>query len=193
MVRICCWLTRIAIGAAAFDGTPGAGGRADLPMLERSGTYIWDRQAISSQALSPRARGNGWLSPISPKFTGSIPANAGERYQCLLRQDHSKVYPRERGETMQVQVTLNPQMGLSPRARGNGWPDAHGCVKRARPPARRSAGNGRGVLSYEWPIPPPSRERGGTVVRRGASIVGVGLSPRARGNIPEEATIGRDG
>ena len=54
---------------------------------------------LSSQGLSPRVRGNRWLSRPSSGGSGSIPACAGEPREHWLSVYYTTVYPRVCGGT----------------------------------------------------------------------------------------------
>ena len=101
-VRRNCPPCRIRVYPRVGGGTTGAGG---------FGGY--------TGGLSPRGRGNQNTDVPWPFLWGSIPAWAGEpvprvRGDCVLR-----VYPRVGGGTMHHWKASMPQLGLSPRGRGN--------------------------------------------------------------------------
>ena len=50
---------------------------------------------------------------------GSIPAHAGEPGSGQTRQSPRRVYPRARGGTKFLPITIEAYKGLSPRTRGN--------------------------------------------------------------------------
>ena len=69
--------------------------------------------------LSPRVRGNRGPSRHTNRFSGSIPACAGEPVFAELLFGFVQVYPRVCGGTVATVDTPPPGMGLSPRVRGN--------------------------------------------------------------------------
>ena len=130
--------------------------------------------------LSPRGRGNRRRHQHVGANLGTIPARAGEpshiERRTLLRRD----YPRAGGGTFLRFALLARLAGLSPRGRGN--PRDGGAL-----------GGGQGTIPARAGEPPPRdasaagcrdypRAGGGTLVRSPAISVGVGLSPRGRGN-----------
>jgi hypothetical protein len=113
-----------------------------------------------SEGLSPRARGNGQRSARDARQYGSIPASAGERSSKTNSPCLRGVYPRERGGTSRGARQPRSCRGLSPRASGERLSDsAHRPEGRVYP-----------------------RERGGTLTCPVVQLRLTGLSPRARGN-----------
>jgi len=135
---------------------------------------------MHGQGLSPRARGNrptGWTGST---LLGPIPASAGEPTSGQLVKHCLGAYPRERGGTVTSSTGDSEGKGLSPRARGN-----LGCARAlslSRGPIPASAGEPQSLRrSPAMPRAYP-RERGGTLADTSRFKVGMGLSPRARGN-----------
>ena len=135
--------------------------------------------------LSPRVRGNQ-STPYHPsRYSGSIPACAGEphrRSRTLLKK---RVYPRVCGGTpfglnRPVPNTAST-MGLSPRVRGNLRPGQSLRQRLGSIPACAGEPNTRppyGLLLTVYP-----RVCGGTFVMGLLLCHGhAGLSPRVRGN-----------
>ena len=181
-----------------------AGGNAIGPIPARAGqpkneshrilfhrAYPRSRGATSSSAspgggspgLSPLARGNRmrWLSFFSP--ARPIPARAGQPRQREQTEARGRAYPRSRGATENSEPSARTHLGLSPLARGNHGAGAWYSVARGPIPARAGqphySSNDRD-LSKAYPrsrgataggIHPPKRHRG--------------LSPLARGNLPQ--------
>ena len=83
------------------------------------GTVVQRPHQDALEGLSPRVRGNRWVSTVSAVPTGSIPACAGEPgctgCICITR----KVYPRVCGGTWRIGTGQSNPLGLSPRVRGN--------------------------------------------------------------------------
>ena len=69
--------------------------------------------------LSPRVRGNPGVLAYGLRYGGSIPACAGEPLKVLCRDYDDEVYPRVCGGTFGHCALRLPNMGLSPRVRGN--------------------------------------------------------------------------
>ena len=69
--------------------------------------------------LSPRVRGNRLPLFIDADGAGSIPACAGEPTPPCSLIKTGRVYPRVCGGTPIGQVVTRPDLGLSPRVRGN--------------------------------------------------------------------------
>ena len=89
-------------------------------------------------------------------------------------------YPRECGGTIDVAGDVSPESGLSPRVRGNRLA-AEGDALRAGPiPA--SAGEPVPRASFHPQARAYPRECGGTFPNLFIDQVGMGLSPRVRGN-----------
>ncbi len=70
--------------------------------------------------LSPRARGNAFAQALARIGIGAIPASAGERVLSAAPLPSQRGYPRERGGTWDPGALRWSELGLSPRARGNG-------------------------------------------------------------------------
>ena len=112
----------------------------------------------------------------------SIPAWAGEPSQRSRRRPGTRVYPRVGGGTPRSLHGDVPQVGLSPRGRGNHLCLAHDPVDRrsipawaGEPPRRLSASSAAEVYP---------RVGGGTPNAHGQPDSEQGLSPRGRGNHP---------
>ena len=144
------------------------------------GTELGDQSHMQDTGLSPRGRGNQIRITVVFTRTGSIPAWAGEP-QHLVGPNHAlRVYPRVGGGTC---VTVNdapPNLGLSPRGRGN--PKDSLCwicggrsipAWAGEPPMRRPAISSHAVYP---------RVGGGTTGVHAPSLDQSGLSPRGRGN-----------
>ena len=137
--------------------------------------------------LSPRARGNQGLEMSVPFWVGSIPACTGEPVRGGRSRCWPGVYPRVHGGTRGSARTRSPDLGLSPRARGN---RAAGCRKNKRPrsiPActgepAESVRAGRRRRVYP-------RVHGGTTSRPATPAPATGLSPRARGNRSSSTSV----
>ena len=83
------------------------------------GTAEWTFTEIVAMGLSPRVRGNPKLPVPSARWTGSIPARAGEPKCLPVCYGNDRVYPRACGGTPSTRICTNRQDGLSPRVRGN--------------------------------------------------------------------------
>ena len=83
------------------------------------GTSTYTLAVTTENGLSPRVRGN-LQDLVSALGCGrSIPACAGEPIYLLLCHTAPPVYPRVCGGTCCVRWVTPPNIGLSPRVRGN--------------------------------------------------------------------------
>ena len=136
------------------------------------------------EGLSPRVRGNRGRPRFPGGNHGSIPACAGEPRYHTGQPEPRRVYPRVCGGTDLVLCRPPQLMGLSPRVRGN----------RRAAPARRTAGGSipacagepAGCAWYCGGAGVYPRVCGGTLMLAMISALGLGLSPRVRGNLPVE-------
>ena len=94
------------------------------------------------------------------------------------------VYPRECGGTLMNGADRLIVPGLSPRVRGNRLPRLAGCGVRGSIPA--SAGEPSVLSKWSCARGVYPRECGGTVMAKQDAGDSVGLSPRVRGNRPDE-------
>ena len=130
--------------------------------------------------LSPRVRGNPLLSLGAAVSFRSIPACAGEPGDSWPTSPTTEVYPRVCGGTSGTTPGTPNQPGLSPRVRGNhclggcqprGWRSIPACA--GEPPCA-------GCICRGWTVYP--RVCGGTLLLVLLRGLGLGLSPRVRGN-----------
>ena len=133
------------------------------------------------RGLSPRVRGNLVLVHAHHAVAGSIPACAGEpRHTGYARHDR-RVYPRVCGGTHCLGFPGFPELGLSPRVRGN--PPGGGAAECRQQSIPACAGE----PPYRHPPQHPGRVYprvcGGTLGMIGYYILNKGLSPRVRGNL----------
>ena len=73
----------------------------------------------AGRGLSPRVRGNPPASTPAGRGAGSIPACAGEPMTARTVTHSAQVYPRVCGGTYRPGAPQSPDLGLSPRVRGN--------------------------------------------------------------------------
>ena len=147
---------------------------------ECGGTLIVRPKRRCPPGLSPRVRGNlrgygahrGWL--------GSIPASAGEPEHGQLPRYDGEVYPRECGGTRLRSGLRLPQLGLSPRVRGNQEPLGPYYIQSRSIPASAGEPGGIGARRRRAEVYP--RECGGTSDDYLDKRIAKGLSPRVRGN-----------
>ena len=146
------------------------------------------RQKFTERArrvgLSPRVRGNRGHLAVLHGQQRSIPACAGEPASFALSQPLHPVYPRVCGGTLNIPTADESEMGLSPRVRGNLFVEEAVCILEGSIPA--CAGEPRHTRSMHGIHGVYPRVCGGTV---GDSIIrqaDKGLSPRVRGNRPQE-------
>ena len=150
--------------------------------------------------LSPRVRGNLFLTEGDILRSGSIPACAGEPLRNLEPSTEYEVYPRVCGGT-NVGFELGCAVqGLSPRVRGNRQGNVRVRSNRGSIPAcagepgsRRCGGEHTGSIPACAGEPVPQgtyqtissvypRVCGGTKRGDGETWYSYGLSPRVRGN-----------
>jgi len=147
----------------------------------RGGTIGFQPIIHLDQGLSPLARGNRRGGDGDAARSGSIPACAGEPYECEEIVASFGVYPRLRGGTAVGAVSIGQMMGLSPLARGNRRPLILVYTMRGSIPA--CAGEPQSRRPWPSPIGVYPRLRGGTMARRVIQSKPEGLSPLARGNL----------
>ena len=171
-----------SIPAWAGEPSPGWPGTSPSRVYPRvGGGTQFDKYLYSSRTgLSPRGRGNPSYWDISPSWSGSIPAWAGEpsfgksvRY-CL------SVYPRVGGGTLFGNGGVQELAGLSPRGRGN-----QARVIRKKPMVRSIpawAGEPLKQVVVQLTVRVYPRVGGGTHSQPANELPLRGLSPRGRGN-----------
>ena len=148
------------------------------------GTRTGSERPARRQGLSPRVRGNPIASRSSPSVIGSIPACAGEPGRTGEWQIHVKVYPRVCGGTPWSDDRPASGGGLSPRVRGNQcarggrWQCGWSIPACAGEPTTMTS-----KLSVSRVYP---RVCGGTCHHAAPGQIGNGLSPRVRGNRPDD-------
>ena len=160
----------------------------DCPMLKVyprvcGETCKLHRGNSTSWGLSPRVRGNLRFDTLYFWNCGSIPACAGK--PALGRADRNglAVYPRVCGETDTDDIILCPQLGLSPRVRGNlSCCSAQNARVRSIPACAGKPRTGDVGCSGVWVYP---RVCGETARMNRNFVSSGGLSPRVRGNRAE--------
>ena len=117
-------------------GTCGAGRRSgDYPRA--SGGTTWKTLTPPErEGLSPRERGNLRRSPCAEVNDGTIPARAGEPCPQPVRPGRRRDYPRASGGTTHSERFSDASMGLSPRERGNQFPQVSQVFAKGTIPAR---------------------------------------------------------
>ena len=135
---------------------------------------------ISREGLSPRVRGNRRRDDAVPIVRGSIPACAGEPDEGRRRQDGAGVYPRVCGGTWMEAGADGTEPGLSPRVRGNLGETVLDAFEDGSIPA--CAGEPPPSAAERWRQWVYPRVCGGTWQRKCMEKLGLGLSPRVRGN-----------
>ena len=147
------------------------------------GTVRATIRPIARVGLSPRVRGNQIGSCGAQFRLRSIPACAGEPAPGGLCRQEAKVYPRVCGGTLNAQNQIAAQQGLSPRVRGN---------LRADPAPHTHTGSIPACAGEPLPVRQSAACRrvyprvcGGTVYAGDTFQLDFGLSPRVRGNPPE--------
>ena len=182
-----CWILTPAGSIPAHAGKPGGA-------IAQGGVHgVYPRACgetreplpvfLPGKGLSPRMRGNHTLSDFVDEGTGSIPAHAGKPYSRRSPSTRSWVYPRACGETAHTLRLLTPPEGLSPRMRGNlPFEPLRGGRPRSIP---AHAGKPRGKRGRIWPTGVYPRACGETNMQKDPHSDHWGLSPRMRGNLPQ--------
>ena len=133
------------------------------------------------QGLSPRVRGNPFVYLSGSQCVGSIPARAGEPIDgCACLKCH-RVYPRACGGTCSTIHAQSTARGLSPRVRGNPRQLARAHLLIGSIPARAGEPTQTVLPALFSRVYP--RACGGTRLCRRLHRLGLGLSPRVRGNL----------
>ena len=170
---------------------PACAGEPNTAIRASAGRWVYPRVCGGTptlpcpdkryRGLSPRVRGNPNLEAGIPAGEGSIPACAEEPLPPYSVVHWIMVYPRVCGGTGVSTRLPSPDLGLSPRVRGNrAAPDtrvlASGSIPACagEPPASSLARAGFWV----YPRVCGGTERTGQVEPRD-----IGLSPRVRGNL----------
>ena len=139
--------------------------------------------------LSPRVRGNRNWRPLTMLTFWSIPARAGEPRRIAILKQLKGAYPRACGGTHFPALISAPQVGLSPRVRGNPErlnlvaDDPRSIPARAGEPCSCSP-SPRATSVYP-------RACGGTHILLHNVKLGKGLSPRVRGNRKPSSPLSR--
>ena len=145
------------------------------------GTLLAPGILMAKLGLSPRVRGNPRPRPRPRRYSGSIPACAGEPTCAMVDSCPSTVYPRVCGGTIRYAATSKHPTGLSPRVRGNPLA-AHRtrALMRSIPACagEPTTGYKPALLTAVYP-----RVCGGTLIGQRRRRFLPGLSPRVRGNL----------
>ena len=131
--------------------------------------------------LSPRVRGNPILKASRRKYSGSIPACAGEPRTNKPLRPLIMVYPRVCGGTAQVNAWFRTGLGLSPRVRGNLVALVDPLDSLGSIPACAGEPEAHGIARRVFKVYP--RVCGGTPTLQDMLRRSNGLSPRVRGNL----------
>ena len=110
-----------SIPAPAGEPPADAAYRKERAVYPRAcgGTVQTHRVSVAQYGLSPRLRGNQWLTVKRKIKWRSIPAPAGEPPFSSGQCASTKVYPRACGGTDDLAAIDIAAKGLSPRLRGN--------------------------------------------------------------------------
>ena len=172
-----------SIPACAGEPDRGSSNNHDSSVYPRvcGGTRIGARWRAADTGLSPRVRGNQATGMHPHKMDGSIPACAGEPRRAGILPRRRRVYPRVCGGTVGAYQVSLPEVGLSPRVRGNleqgvHWGECPGSI-----PACAGEPACARCRRRDRPVYP--RVCGGTVPVGDSVPIDGGLSPRVRGNL----------
>ena len=148
------------------------------------GTLSLATLSMRAWGLSPRVRGNHASDGGDNASTGSIPACAGEPDQRPPTTSLSPVYPRVCGGTVDVELPTGQGRGLSPRVRGNldtliSRLSTIGSIPACAGEPKCSPGRRGRPRVYP-------RVCGGTIGSALTLCLYLGLSPRVRGNRPNQ-------
>ena len=135
---------------------------------------------LALKGPSPRERGNlqGQFEPV--RFTGSIPARAGQPTSTRRKRAATRVHPRASGATAPSEVRRKSWLGPSPRERGNPRPQGLRDGSSGSIPAR--AGQPEVVLLTMRCLGVHPRASGATRITSRSDASRQGPSPRERGN-----------
>ena len=131
--------------------------------------------------LSPRVRGNPFLTKKASEIMGSIPACTGEPAYDSALEWVLRVYPRVYGGTRMMSWRLLPSLGLSPRVRGNRRNPSVPYGGTGSIPACTGEPSCGRIPCNMWRVYP--RVYGGTTTFSVDALLARGLSPRVRGNL----------
>ena len=122
-------LFRLSLFANSIRSIPACTGEPGGPIITPGSTQVYPRvyggtsgsesARVRGQGLSPRVRGNLFLSQRVLMRDRSIPACTGEPRLLCCPSLATQVYPRVYGGTLLFYPTRSRGMGLSPRVRGN--------------------------------------------------------------------------
>ena len=179
-------LVRRSIPASAGEPLSGllSFSLAGVYPRECGGTLCPIHRVIGRKGLSPRVRGNPTASGIQREARRSIPASAGEPATRYNISRSTRVYPRECGGTDNTHAATFTIKGLSPRVRGNLLFTRQYIVLVGSIPASAGEPHYWGSVKYLSGVYP--RECGGTRWRTASMATSRGLSPRVRGNPPQQ-------
>ena len=171
-----------SIPARAGEPSTWCTGRSRCRVYPRAcgGTPFKGSNHIRVEGLSPRVRGNQPEPVGNHVIIGSIPARAGEPLTGAIKMIGQWVYPRACGGTATWPATYRPWVGLSPRVRGNRTVAANAGRVVGSIPARAGEPTRRERRRRTWRVYP--RACGGTIDASELPTIGIGLSPRVRGN-----------
>ena len=144
------------------------------------GTTGSDPAPHRSWGLSPRVRGNRWVSAGRTQSGRSIPACAGEPILTIMDSNGRPVYPRVCGGTADGDRGVLFDAGLSPRVRGNHATNVDDVEGIGSIPACAGEPPFRDALLEACTVYP--RVCGGTFYLLRGQLDAKGLSPRVRGN-----------
>ena len=137
----------------------------------------------TQKGLSPLARGNPFGALSHALSCGPIPARTGQPGQKPWPSCALGAYPRSHGATIAPDGVTGIRLGLSPLARGNRAIGSRDVNNYGPIPAR--TGQPVTAQMFEDAFGAYPRSHGATSCVVPASFTDKGLSPLARGNLPE--------
>ena len=159
---------------------PAKSGKGRVYPRVCGGTPTTTPASSGGGGLSPRVRGNPPRPSHRWQGVRSIPACAGEPICPTGSGRNARVYPRVCGGTVVIIGSILPEIGLSPRVRGNRVADASVADRQRSIPACAGEPVTRKMTNVNIRVYP--RVCGGTAVARRPAASIAGLSPRVRGN-----------
>ena len=139
--------------------------------------------ACALGGLSPQARGKPFDRLPFEAEPGPIPAGTGETFDRLTTTINQRAYPRRHGGNIFKTFTRRSERGLSPQARGKLF--ANNIKTTLAGPIPAGTGETLNQLYRNWYSRAYPRRHGGNSSATNGVPAYLGLSPQARGKLPE--------